>query len=270
MRLVNGVAAEQLSLADRALQFGDGVFRTLVVRDGAIEFWQRHVAKLAHDCARLGITAPAASVLLDDIRRLAPVNAVIKIIVTRGESVRGYAVPVGCQPNRIVQMAPLPPRSDAPLNVRWCSTRASWQPALAGIKHLNRLENVLARAEWNDPDIHEGLLLDRDGYVVEGVMSNLVLYLDGTFVTPKLNEAGVAGVMRDVVRDAATQAGDVWRERRIGRAEIYAAQAVWLCNSVMGLRCIARCDALPLSMQWPLALRERLADMHCAERLLLV
>ncbi|WP_255990058.1 aminodeoxychorismate lyase [Chitinolyticbacter albus] len=236
MKMINGVAGEALALADRAFQFGDGVFRTLRCDAGGIRFWARQYAKLAADCAALGIAAPPREVLEADIRQLAPQDGAIKLIVTRGESQRGYAVPDACTPNRVVQVSALPPVWPAEgARVRWCDIRAGWQPALAGVKHLNRLENVLARREWSDPAIQEGLLLDRDGHVLEGVMSNVLALSGRVLFTPRLDDAGVAGVMRSVVADVAARNGIAIREKVLTPAAVMAADRLYLCNSLIGL-----------------------------------
>ncbi|AOY00172.1 aminodeoxychorismate lyase [Jeongeupia sp. USM3] len=242
IRLVDGAPAGALALADRSIQFGDGVFRTLYVRNGGIPFWRRHMARLAHDAAALGIAAPSFETWLAELRAHAPADATIKLVLTRGESPRGYAVPAGCTPHRITQIAPPAAVTDrsAGVTVRVCDTRASWQPRLAGIKHLNRLENVLARSEWRDPEIFDGLLLDRDGDVVEGTMSNVLLLEAGVLLTPKLDTGGVAGVLRDVAFDAAAALGWPVGDVRIDLPRLLRAERVWLCNSLIGLVPVAR------------------------------
>ncbi|GGP26968.1 aminodeoxychorismate lyase [Silvimonas amylolytica] len=238
MRLINGQAAERLDLSDRAFQFGDGVFRTFYQRDGKVPFLQRHLAKLRADALALGITAPADEVWLADLRQIGSQNATLKLILTRGETPRGYVYPADLHPNRIVQSAPLPTArlwEAEGAEVRICETRAGWQPRLAGIKHLNRLENVLARAEWQDPTLFEGLLLDRDNHVIEGCMCNVLMLENGQLVTPLLDGAGVAGVMRSVVMNAAQQLGWSVAEERITLPRLLEAQRVWLSNSLIGL-----------------------------------
>ncbi|MBE9610260.1 aminodeoxychorismate lyase [Chitinilyticum piscinae] len=240
MKLLNGQPSEMLPLADRGLQFGDGVFRTLRLEHGVMPFWSRHYAKLAADCAVLGLSCPAEALLLEDIRQLGVDSATIKIIITRGESARGYAIPEGCQANRIVQATGLPAYPaeyySQGVAVRLCATRASWQPALAGVKHLNRLENVLARREWQDPAIFDGLLLDRDGFVVEGVLSNILL-LDqqGRVLTPLLRSSGVAGVMRAIALELFAAQGYTVQEQEIPVQTLLAARQIWLSNSLFGL-----------------------------------
>lgn len=260
MRLLNGEVQEVISMADRAFQFGDGVFRTLRCEGGKIEFWARHYARLQQDCAVLGLDCPAEEILLDDLRRLQPVDAALKIIITRGETARGYLAPPALPVNRIVQVAALPVYPDflqqQGASLRICSTRASWQPALAGVKHLNRLENVLARREWSDPAIFEGLMLGRDGEVVEGVMSNVLVLRDSILSTPKLDQSGVSGVMLEAVLDAAAQDGFKTEKRVLMPDELASADAIWLTNSLMGL--------LPVS-----SLCDRHFAAHPAQSLLL-
>lgn len=248
MRLINGAFTDMISANDRALQFGDGVFRTLRLHAGGVCYWARQYQKLAADCNALGIVAPAADVLWQDIltiqRAAGLASAAIKIVVTRGESTRGYACPSDIQPNRLVQLSPLP-HYPATLHtegvrVRLCQTHASWQPQLAGVKHLNRLENVLARQEWQDPTIFEGLLLDHAGHVQSGVMSNLLLLHSGRVQTPRLEGGGVAGVMRAVACAAVQRLGYAVEEASLSLADVQAAQRVWLCNSLMGLVPVAR------------------------------
>ncbi|WP_028454252.1 aminodeoxychorismate lyase [Chitinilyticum litopenaei] len=243
MKLINGQPAEALSLADRAIQFGDGVFRTLKVEAGGVAFWARHYAKLRADCAALAIVCPDEATLLDDLRRLGVRDATVKIIITRGESARGYAVPAACTPNRIVQAAPLPQYPAAHfehgVTLRVCETRASWQPALAGVKHLNRLENVLARQEWQDPAIFDGLLLDRDGMVVEGVISNVFALQGRRVLTPTLVNSGVAGVMRGILLELFSSMGYEAIPSDMTLEELARSEQLWLSNSLFGLLPVA-------------------------------
>ncbi|WP_410497647.1 aminodeoxychorismate lyase [Chitinibacter sp. S2-10] len=252
-KLVNGQAAETINLTDRGLQFGDGVFRTIKVLNGQPVWWARHYAKLVHDCAQIGIVAPSEASLLADIEQLKADNHTLKIIVTRGETARGYVAPADLSPNRIVQIAPLPAYSPDlathGVKLRSCSTRASWQPALAGIKHLNRLENILARREWSDPSIFDGLMFDRDDFLIEGVMSNVLVLLDGVLCTPDLSESGVSGVCRDMTLLAATQLGIPTAVCKINRRQLSQAQALWVCNSLAGLLPVISLDEL----HWPVA-----------------
>jgi 4-amino-4-deoxychorismate lyase len=243
--VVNGVEGASLEPLDRGLHYGDGVFRTLRVDHGRPRWWSDHLAKLAADATQLGISCPDAASWRADLAQLGGSlsDGILKLLVTRGAGQRGYRPPESSPPTRILIHDSTPPPSDAwpraGLNVRLCALRLALQPALAGIKHLNRLENVMARAEWVDPDIHEGLLLDMSGHVVCGVMSNLFLWHGGELLTPRLDQCGVAGVTRARLLRSAAAAGMAAREAELGRDEVLAAEEVMLCNSVMGIRRVA-------------------------------
>ena len=247
MMLVNGQVADTVSALDRGLAYGDGVFRTLRTQSGQPLWWPDHYAKLAADCAALALDCPGAAELHSEVCRVAETNqGVVKIILTRGSGARGYAPPPRQTPTRIVLSAPLPDyaqtaAADA-IVARWCTLRLAQQPRLAGIKHLNRLENVLARAEWSDPAIFEGLLCDDSGMVVSGVMSNLLWIRAGELFTPDLSECGVAGVARTRLLRAAARLGIPAHIGRVLPDAILAADEVMICNSLIGVRRVARLD----------------------------
>lgn len=244
--LVNGIEGAALDPLDRGLQYGDGVFRTLRVENGKPRWWEEQLAKLAADAVRLGIVNPEASLWQADLAHLAGRLSVgvIKLLLTRGSGARGYRPPDAATVTRILIHDPTPPVSDAwpveGLNVRICGLRLSVQPYLAGIKHLNRLENVLARAEWNTPEIHEGLMLDTTGNIVSGVMSNLFLWRDGHLLTPRLEQCGVAGVARARLMRRARAADIDVKETNIGLDEVLESDEIMLSNSLIGLRRVAR------------------------------
>lgn len=238
MNLVNGTEGGPVDPRDRGLCYGDGVFRTLKLRNGQPVLWQRHYAKLAADCAALRLDCPAAAILECDIATIAAAHpdGVVRISLTRGVAKRGYSIPAESLPTRIVSWSDTPPSGYADgVKVRWCDLRLGIQPSLAGIKHLNRLENVLARSEWQDPEIAEGLLCDADGRVVSGTMSNLFLARDGGLRTPALNGCGVAGIMRDLVIEYARNNGLRVQIGPVDPADVRTADALFLVNSVIGV-----------------------------------
>jgi 4-amino-4-deoxychorismate lyase len=247
MILVNGVAAETVAATDRGLAYGDGVFRTLRSRRGKPRWWPDHYRKLAQDCAALEIACPSEDALSGEVERVTDpaLDEVVKIIVTRGSGARGYALPRQAAPSRIVMSTPMP---DYPaefrrggIKVHLCRTRLASQPRLAGVKHLNRLENVLARAEWDDPSIAEGLLSDADGNIVSGIMTNLFIVESGRLVTPEIARCGVAGVTRARVIAAARKAGMTCREETVSHARLMEADEALLTNSVIGVWQIKEC-----------------------------
>jgi 4-amino-4-deoxychorismate lyase len=241
MILVNGLESSCVSVLDRGLMYGDGVFRTLLLRKGMAIGWQRHHIKLAEDCAALGIACPTEQELEEDLVQAGKNNpdCVAKIIVTRGEGARGYALSPTAKPTRIVVTSPLPDYpahyADIGVKVHLCDLRLCHQPRLAGIKHLNRLENVLARSEWDAPDIAEGLLLDVNGSVVEGTMSNLFMLKGQELHTPDLSLCGVAGVQRQRIMTLAPDLGLQLKVSRFDLPQLIEANEVLLCNSIFGV-----------------------------------
>ena len=191
--LVDGVPAQCIDVTDRGFQYGDGLFETIAYRDGGLEFWQRHMARLTQDCMRLGIEPPPADLLLQESLSLCreQPDGVIKITVTRGSGGRGYRPPQQAQSRRVVSFHPMPPSGSTPRHqavvVRLCDLRLSAQPALAGMKHLNRLEQVMARREWFDDQISEGLMCNTEGELIEGTQSNLFIVSGAVLYTPQLS-----------------------------------------------------------------------------------
>ncbi len=270
MILVNGEATDCIPADDRGFSYGDGVFRTLAMRSGRVTLWGRHYAKLAGDCNAIDLAAPADALLRDDMHKVAGhmPDCALRITVTRGSGGRGYALPPSAVPRRVVAASPLPqyPPELAIQGVqsRYCLQRLALQPRLAGIKHLNRLENVLARAEWSDPAIAEGLLRDADGNIIEGTRCNLFLVEGGTLVTPDLSRCGVAGVTRDIVIGQAAIAGMPCRIENVTCERLENADEVMLVNSLIGVWPVAGLagrtwSAFPVARQvrlWLNALRD--------------
>lgn len=239
--LLNGSPAALLSPLDRGLAFGDGVFRTLRLETGEPVWWADHYAKLAADCRQLGLDSPTRTEWEQDIAWVAArqPDSVLKLIVTRGPGPRGYRLPDLPLPTRVAIASPLPdfpdPVAATGARVRICDLRLGHQPRLAGAKHLNRLENVLARMEWDDPEIDEGILLDGAGRVISGVMSNLFMRRDRAWLTPSLAQCGVAGVTR-----ARLMAVLGAQEGCFGLAELMQADTILLSNSLIRMRWVAR------------------------------
>jgi 4-amino-4-deoxychorismate lyase len=239
--MINGAASDCLSSLDRGLLYGDGVFETIAVEDGRPRFWRRHLARLEAGCMRLGIPRPEGSRLLEESLALAAGvdRGVLKIIVTRGCGGRGYRPATDAIATRIVQLHPWPDYPEtcraAGVRVRLCRQRLGCNPALAGIKHLNRLEQVIARGEWDDPGIPEGLLLDGEGRLVEGTMSNLFLIRNRILLAPELARCGVAGILRTVVMEQAARVPMQVQVKALGLDDLWGADEVFLTNSLIGI-----------------------------------
>lgn len=249
---VDGQPADSLSLKDRGLAYGDGLFETIAVRGGQPILLDRHLARLAEGCARLAIAADIG-LIGDELLRYAAAmgEGVLKLILTRGDGQRGYAPDPAAPGRRILQGNPPAayPAAHAEHGIRLfpCTTRLSRQPLLAGLKHLNRLEQVLARAEWQDSEHAEGLMLDRTGRVIEGVFSNLFIVRDGVLITADLQRCGVAGVMRAEILFQAESLAIPSQITDISLEQLQWADEVFVCNSVYGVWPVRAYAAL----SWP-------------------
>jgi 4-amino-4-deoxychorismate lyase len=248
MMLVNGQAQDHIAVADRGLHYGDGLFETIAVTGGQPRLWERHWRRLSTGCRRLGITPPDPEMLWEEARSVCTGvdRGVLKIILTRGAGGRGYRPPQTGQATRIIAMYPWPAYPEANwqqgVAVRVCTTRLGRNRALAGIKHLNRLDQVLARSEWEDPYIAEGLMLDDDGHVIAGTMSNLFIVTAQGLHTPILTACGVAGVMRSVILELAAELDIAWQEAPLRLQDLHRAEEVFLTNALIGIWPVCRIE----------------------------
>ena len=237
---INGVSADALPADDRAVHYGDGVFETIVVHTGRPRFLEAHLARLSLGCTRLAIPFTALAELREEIAAAiaqAPPRAILKTIVTRGSAARrGYAPDGTESPRRLVSLWPSAD-VDFPggVELRVATMRLGENPLLAGIKHLNRLENVLAAAELSKTDAFESLLLDSSGSLVCGSMSNVFLVREGQVVTPRIDRCGVAGVMRGIVLRECGVLGIHSLEARLSLEELFAADEAFITNARIGV-----------------------------------
>ena len=247
-----GRPLDSIRLDDRAVQYGDGLFETIAIRGGRARLWSYHAERLQTGCARLGLSVPDAQ-LLEDSLSAALVNApvdtqhcVAKLLVSAGTGARGYRRAGEGSGTLLVGLSEAPPLPAEwyrdGVRVRVCDTRLAVQPQLAGIKTLNRLEQVLARNEWDDESVFEGLLLDADERLICGTMSNVFLIDGNSLVTPAITRCGVAGVMRRHLLATVTQAGIDCEVRDIAGAELNSCQGGFLTNSQFGALPVMKCE----------------------------
>ncbi len=239
--LVNGECREHIEISDRGFQYGDGLFETIAVLNGQPVFFDRHIDRLKAGCRRLYIPFPGTELLAFEAQKLSEhsSNAVLKLILTRGSGGRGYRQPDVIQATRALSLHPFPdyPGSYKAQGIvaRFCDTRLGLNPALAGIKHLNRLEQILARAEWTDPAIQEGIMLDINGHVIEGTMTNLFYVKNHTLYTSGLIFTGVAGIIRGILMAISSIQGISSIEHAFTQDELLSADEVFVCNSIVGI-----------------------------------
>lgn len=239
MILINGQPDNRIPVSDRGLQYGDGVFETLAFRQGKLELLEAHLARLKLGCERLRLPFNEFDNLKLELATLCAQTAedsVIKIMLTRGSGGRGYKAPHEAQPLRIISSHPFPDYPDScqqGIAVRLCHQRLGLNPALAGIKHLNRLEQVLARSEWDNDVTREGLMLDIHDRLIEGTMSNLFLVNNASLITPAIVDNGIAGIMRAEIMAIAAEHGIACSERHIAIDDLLNADEVFLSNSII-------------------------------------
>jgi 4-amino-4-deoxychorismate lyase len=240
--LVDGHPARELPVLDRGLHYGDGLFETIAARAGKPRFLDLHLQRLEQGCVRLGIACTDPGVLAGQIRTLAATQpaSIIKLILTRGSATaRGYGAR-GDERARTLLLQYSWPSGDAKswergVAVRTAQGRVGENPSLAGIKHLNRLEQVLIRGEWSDPSIREALVYSSSGWLVSGTMSNVFLVRKGRLMTPAIAGAGILGVMRRVVLREAQRHGLPVEESALDAAAVAASEEMFLTNARIGI-----------------------------------
>jgi 4-amino-4-deoxychorismate lyase len=238
--LVNGQSTG-VDPADRGLAYGDGLFETMAAVDGNIRWLDLHFDRLEDGCRRLEIPAPSRSLLAHEIDTYCPRrgHAVVKLIVTRGPGTRGYLPPEPAAPTRVLAISSWPEYPDSyyrdGISVRVCRLRLGENPALAGIKHLCRLEQVLAQLELRGYAVQQGLLLDASGYVAGGTSRNVFVVVGAELRTPILARCGIKGVMRRVVLETARTLGIRAEEREIALEELLHADELFATNALFGI-----------------------------------
>ncbi len=278
--LINGVATDYLTISDRAIHYGDGIFETILCHNNILFYWHQHYQRLLTSAKKLQIACADEQTFLDDIRCLLSKNKqnnnetfVLKIILTRGSSERGYvfeknitnttrvfAKNISSKPgiftknitsNRLVILSTLDFNYSSLLTGKLstgelfvCKQQVSINESLAGLKHLNRLENVMARNEWSaagsdkNNKIADGLMLNANQHVIEGSMSNLFAIKDNQLFTPELSQSGVNGVMRDVIINLLEKNKIQLSIVNINMDELLAMDAIFISNSLIGMKSI--------------------------------
>ncbi len=237
------VAGASVPVLERGLHYGDGLFETIGCTDGRPRLLERHLRRLSQGCERLGLDAGDGATLMREVCELASSSsrAIIKLLLMRGAALaRGYALVGGERSRRIALRYAWPAEDTAGqeegLRVRLAKLRLGENPVLAGIKHCNRLEQVLARREWTDPRIAEALMFSSSGALVSGTMSNVFLVRGSKLLTPLIDRCGVEGVMRGLVLEIAAAAGIAAEQCRLDAADLAAAEELFLTNALTGIR----------------------------------
>ncbi len=242
MILVNGIQTDTLPVSDRGLHYGDGVFETIAIKQKHPRFLAAHLDRLMRGCSALSIPLPDPDVFESEIALLANTvadKAILKIIMTRGSGGRGYRPETSPHATRILALYPWGDHIEAyrktGIQLMHCNTQLAHHAQLAGLKHLNRLEQVLASAELAD-DVQEGLMQDKNGLIIDGTMSNVfIISGDETVKTPRLEQCGIQGIMRNKLfnwlndKDINTVESDIYID------DILQAKSIVMTNAIIGL-----------------------------------
>jgi len=246
--LLNGESKHCIEFSDRGFQYGDGLFETIEIFNGIPVFLDQHLQRLDTGCKKLLIPAPDIDLLKKEAYQLAKgsARAVLKLIVTRGSGGRGYRQPEPIQATRLFSLHPFPDYPESlfqqGINAIFCATRLGLNPMLAGVKHMNRLEQVLARAEWTSANIHEGIMMDNEGRVIEGTMSNLFIVKDNCLYTPTIEQSGVNGILRNIIINLAIENQIPLIEKTLLKQDVVTADEVFVTNSIIGIWPVKQID----------------------------
>ncbi|MGB0712264.1 MAG: aminodeoxychorismate lyase [Gammaproteobacteria bacterium] len=248
MVLINGQPGDRIDAMDRGLAYGDGLFETVAVLKGEFVLWDQHMRRLLRGCGRLGFSSPDSQLLEHEARALLRDadgdSHVLRITVTRGVGGRGYALPVESFPTRILSLHPWVHVNPEPfvrgVDLMFCDTPVSVNPVLAGLKHLNRLDNVLARQEVVAAGVHEGLMSTTRGHVISGTQTNLFFVERGGLVSPDLGEAGVFGTCAESIIETAARINLPVTVEPVTRERVICADELFLSNSVVGIWPVSR------------------------------
>lgn len=263
--IVNSNSGAGVPFSDRALQYGDGVFSTVRIADGQAQLWPLHQARLQAGLQRLAIHFEEWPILESQVHECCRKadQGVLKVWISRGVGGRGYAPPVPCRANWALSLHALPDHY-----ARWrhqgvvlgtSPIRLAKQPLLAGIKHLNRLEQVLVKQDLAAREWDDALVCDTDGMVVESSAANLFWHSQGHWFTPDLRHAGIAGVMRQYVLQQFSDAKQQVEVVRITADGLRHADSLFMCNSLMGIVPVRQCNDIHYDMTLVKQLQEQWA-----------
>uniref|UniRef100_A0A486XHY6 Aminodeoxychorismate lyase n=1 Tax=Rheinheimera sp. BAL341 TaxID=1708203 RepID=A0A486XHY6_9GAMM len=244
-------------ISDRSFNYGDGVFTTMLVCDGQLQLWPLHLSRLQVAANRLGFGPVDWEKLQHDVfTTISSAHQVIKLLLSRGEGGRGYSPAGITQPHWYISQSAVPDYAVAAeqgISVETAELKLAVQPLLAGLKHNNRLEQVLLKQEQSRRGVDDLLVLDQLGYVTEAISANVFFYRNGQWATPKLHRAGVAGVMREALLARHKIAQHDWQYETL-----MPIDAMFICNAIMGVIPVKLFDGRPLDISPVLQFRRQM------------
>ena len=239
--LIDGEVESKISIFNRNMQFGDGLFETCVSKGNNILFWQRHLSRLNKGCEKLNIKKIAESVWLEDIKKALSFslekNCIIKLILSRGNSLRGYSYSEDIEPVRVVIVSEIKKtKSKYSVSLEYASSGFHSNPKLAGIKHCNRLEQILARASIVED---EAIMLDENQNIISVTQGNIYFIFGNKLLTPKLDRCGVVGSRRSLILELAKSINLEVDEDTISIEQAEKANEVFISNSLIGIQSVS-------------------------------
>jgi branched-subunit amino acid aminotransferase/4-amino-4-deoxychorismate lyase len=234
---------------DRGFTLGDGLFETVLWEEGRLVFWAEHFTRLERGCGTLGLPAPdeatARSAALAAVRVLGETRGAVRLTLTAGSGGRGLDRPAEPDPRLVATAAPAP-LAAGPATLATSTVRRNRGSPASRLKTLSYLDNILARREATAAGADEALMLNTDGEVACAAVANLFWLKDGVLHTPALE----CGVLDGVIRARLlTGASLPVREVRAGLDAVRGADAVYLTNSLIGIRPVSRLDGRDLPMR---------------------
>lgn len=247
--LINGKKHNSISVFNRNMQYGDGLFETFIAKDNRILFWKRHFSRLNVGCEKLKIKKIQESTWLNDIKKgllLASYNnCVIKLILSRGNSQRGYSYPDDILPVRVVIVSELKKtQTKKSFSLEYAQSGYHSNPNLAGIKHCNRIEQILARATLKKD---EAIMLDENQNIISVTQGNIYFIFGQRLVTPKLDRCGVIGSRRFIILELAKSIALDVEQDNISVTDAQKADEVFISNSIIGIQPVSSIEDYRLS-----------------------
>ena len=255
LTLINGKFKDSISVLDRGLAYGDGFFETMqwLGKNNeslqGVEFWNRHVKRIIKSAKILKIKIPNKNIFAEYKNKILTAaqkkdiyEGILKIIITRGVGGRGYSYENNMKPTIIFIVFPnATPKQIESVNVKICKSTISDNVDISGLKHLNRLDSVQARSEWNNKNIFEGIFIDNNENILEGTMTNIFFVKNKSLVTPSIISSGINGIMREVVLVYGKKFFNEIIIREIRKHEIENFDEMFLTNSIIKVLPVKKC-----------------------------
>ncbi|WP_334058177.1 aminodeoxychorismate lyase [Alteromonas sp. S005] len=242
-------SATPILSSDRAFNYGDGVFTTLLVSEHHVELLPYHLSRLEHDATAIKLNIDIRSLeaaIAEQVKAIkngsgdnASSKYVLKVHVSGGQAGRGYARSEDSEALVRFSQHPYPVHYDGLANdgatVICAQTRLAIQPLLAGVKHMNRLEQVLVKHEVDDAGAHDAIVCDTQDNIIEASAGNVFFYLNDQWYTPSLKGSGVNGVVRQCLIDSLLNDNCSLHVGEYDLSYLRKASAVVITNALMGV-----------------------------------